>query len=520
MKNKFITLLFLIICSTLKAQLTLPYTFENNSRYTDDQIYIGLVGKIDPTGDIWMQMTDSKIMEMSANQNTINGPEWSEPTIWKYANIFTKISDIPNKTIQIPQGLFACRIFISFESPMFLHFHETGGYAGANLNSDSDPNDGIRWELVELTWGDAGLWTNTSRVDAYQYPMALEVNGFSDGITDDTYEASYNNAINSGEAPQLKKVGELLAHNEILSAWDENVSSDYLVSKTIKTHSNDNEPIIEQPSKVAEFPKDILDTYIDNIWNTYKNNNLNINIGDRGTWIGSINENDQFKFIDPADGTIATIYGKPSSFDAIEGSGFLAYTPHEASVNTEAYNEDLMIQAQIAAAITRHAIYTNIIDETIQYSHDANRFFKIAPYNEYVRFFHKEEISLDSQTYAFAYDDVGDHSSTIQSTFPTDVKVIIGGYSSKNTLSSSQIINNNTSITLYPNPSNKQDITLSGILTETMVTLFNIQGQTINSEKIIDPTTASIKTSHLQSGVYIVKLTHKDYAKTVKLIVN
>ena len=88
-----------------------------------------------------------------------------------------------------------------------------------------------------------------------------------------------------------------------------------------------------------------------------------------------------------------------------------------------------MIQAQITAAITRHAIYTNIIDGTVQYTHDASSFFQIAPYNEYVRFFHDEDISLDSQTYAFAYDDVGDHSSTIQTTFPTNVNVIIGGFS-------------------------------------------------------------------------------------------
>ena len=168
MKN-FILIIALIastFTSSLFAQLTLPYTFENNSEYQDNEIYIGLVGKMDPIGDVWMNISDSSIRAMSASENTIPGPEWSTPSTWLYPDIFTKLSDLPNKTIQIPQGLFACRIFISFESPMYLHFHETGGYAGANLNSDSDPNDGIRWELVELTWGDSGLWTNTSRVDA------------------------------------------------------------------------------------------------------------------------------------------------------------------------------------------------------------------------------------------------------------------------------------------------------------------------------------------------------------------
>lgn len=234
MKKIIFPLLLTFTCLVFKThaqQLTLPYTFENNSRYADEDIYIGLVGKILPTGDVWMNMNDSSMIEMSADYNTIDGPEWSEPSSWKYPDIFTKLSELNNKTIQIPQGLYACRIFISFKSPMYLRFHDTGGYAGANLNSDSDPNDGIRWELVELTWGDSGLWTNTSRVDAYQYPMGLEVTGFSGGVTGTTYEESYKDAINGSGTAQFKKIGELLSHDEILTIWDEKVSDDYLVAK-------------------------------------------------------------------------------------------------------------------------------------------------------------------------------------------------------------------------------------------------------------------------------------------------
>lgn len=409
------------------AQYVLPYEFINNSEYEDTEIYIGLVGKYGDNVDVWMDLRDYSLVPMSADDNTLDGPVWSTPTTWKYPDIFTKLSDLTDDTIQIPQGLYGCRIFISFESPMYLHFHETGGYAGANLSSSSDPNDGIRWEIVELTWGDSGLWTNTSRVDAYQYPMSLEVSGFTGGLIEPTYTESYLSAVGGNGTPKYGKIGERLSHNEILSKWDENVSNDYLIAKIVKTHSIDGGPIIEQPSKVEGFPEDILDGYIDEIWSTYTNNDLTIDIGDRGIWVGRVT-GDEFNFIDPADGSIATIYGKPKSFDAIEGSGFLAYTPIQAGVNQEKYDEDLMIQAQIAAAISRHAIYTNEVGSTVQYTHDASRFFVHTPYNEYVSFFHNEEISYDSQTYAFAYDDVGDHSSTIQTTFPTGVRVIIGGY--------------------------------------------------------------------------------------------
>jgi hypothetical protein len=427
MKKNILLFLIAFISNTSFAQYLLPYTFTNNSSYSDDEIYIGLVGKSGDNIDVWMDLNDYSLVPMAADQNTLDGPTWSTPADWKYPDIFTKLSDLRDHTLQIPQGLYGSRIFISFQSPMYLHFHETGGYAGANLNSSTDPNDGIRWEIVELTWGNSGLWTNSSRVDAYQYPVSVEVSGFTGGLVEPTYAESYLSAVGGNGRPRYRKIGELLAHDEILSQWDTSVTPEYLVAKVIKEHSIDGGYIIEQPSKVEAFPEDIFDEYIDDIWSTYTTHDLVIDIGDRGIWTGRI-AGEQFDFVDPADGSIATIYGKPSSFNAIEGSGFLAFTSVDASVNREKYDEDLMIQAQMAAAINRHAIYTDVIDGSVQFTHDASRYFIHAPYNEYVSFFHNEAISYDSKTYAFAYDDVGDHSSTLQCTFPTSVRVIIGGY--------------------------------------------------------------------------------------------
>lgn len=426
--KRIIILLFIVSISNISfAQSILPYEFINNSPYPDSEIYIGLVGKFGNNVDVWMDMNDYSLVPMSADQNTLDGPSWSTPSTWQYPDIFTQLSDITEKTIEIPLGLYGCRIFISFESPMYLHFHETGGYAGANLGSSSDPNNGIRWELVELTWGDSGLWTNSSRVDAYQYPISVEVNGFTGGLDEPSYAQSYASAVGGNGTPQYGKIGEKLPHEEILSRWDDAVSSEYLLAKVIQEHSIDGGYIIEQPSKVDGFPEDILDDYIDEIWETYIDNDLVINIGVLGSWIGRVT-GEQFDFVDPVDSSIATIYGKPTSFNAIEGSGYLAFTEVDAQTNIEKHNEDLMIQAQIAAAITRHAIYTDVIDGSVQYLHDASTYFVDTPYNEYVSFFHNEEISYDSKTYAFAYDDVGDHSSTIQCTFPINARVIIGGY--------------------------------------------------------------------------------------------
>ncbi len=420
------------LASLVARAQSLPYVFQNGSRYADSEIYIGLVGQFPGMGGVWMNMANSQLRSMSAGDNTLTGPAWATAPGGgnKYANMFTKLSDIPNKTIQIPQGLFGCRILISFKSPLYIYFHPTGGYAGANLQNPVDPSDGIRWELVELTWGDAGLWTNTSRVDAYQYPMGLEVTGFTGGMSG-SYAQSYNARVNSGATPDVNaKIGEVATHETILNSWPTSVPSEFQSCKLVKTHSLDGEAIIEQPSKIPAFKSggasgNFFGSYIDDIWATYRNKDLLLNIGDRGTWRGRVS-GDRFDFYDPANNSQATIYSKPTTTDVIEGAGALASTG--AAGGSEKYNEDLMIQAQVCAAINRHAIYTNTPDGVTQYHHDASRFFLYAPYNHYVRFFHDTAVSLNSKTYAFAYDDVGDHSSTIQCTFPTRVTVVIGGY--------------------------------------------------------------------------------------------
>jgi hypothetical protein len=249
-------ILFVFVCKSFAQTLTLPYTFQNSSRYVDSDIYIGLVGQFPNMGNVWMDMTTSQLNTMSTANNTVPGPSWATSPDGKnkYAAMFFKLSDIPNKTIQIPQGLFGCRLLISFKSPMYIYFFPPGGgYAGADLQNPNDPNDGIRWEIVELTWGDAGLWTNTTRVDSYQYPMGLEVTGYTGGISG-TYTSSYNTRIHDGSAPDVNmKIGEIASHQTILNAWNTNVGAPFYGCKVIKTHSMDNEPIIEQASKIPDF---------------------------------------------------------------------------------------------------------------------------------------------------------------------------------------------------------------------------------------------------------------------------
>ena len=496
------------------GQTELPYEFFNNSDYADSEIYVGLVGRFG-SDDVWMDMTTSSIELMSADLNTIPGPEWSTPEGWTYPDIFTPLSEIDNNTITIPHGLYGCRIFISFESPMYLRFHATGGYAGANLGLDSDPNNGIRWELIELSWGNSGLWTNTSRVDAYQYPIAVEVNGFQGDVGLPTYAENYERAISGEGEVKYQIIGEKLSHEEIMAAWDLFVDEEYLECKEIAAHSIDGEPVIHQPTKVDLFPDNILDDYIDEVWETYKTQDLVIEIGILGYWTGRVNDDNEFNFVDSRDGSVATIYGKPTTVGALEGSGFMAYTPVSSADDLAKHNEDLMIQAQISAALTRHAIYTDIVGPERQDTHDADRFYIRDPHNQYAAFFHQESISHDSKTYAFAYDDVGDHSATIQTTFPTQVRVIIGGYDGY-VAPEPELL----TMTISPNideieVGNSQQFTVTGYdtfgeLFETNETWIVSGGGTISDSGLFTATT---------EGDYTITATDGDISRTVNITV-
>ena len=217
--------------SIIRGADKLPYLFDNKSRYTDNEIFIAVIGIVNGQS-VWADLSNNSIKSMSSTFNTVPGPS-GDPTNWKYANVFTKLSDISSSTIGLPK-IAACKMFISFKKPLYLRFHAAGGYSQPNLENPTDPNRGIRFETIELTWAPNGLWINTSRVDAYQYPMGLEVYG--------------NNVGGAGQ--QYKKVGELKSHEDIISLWPARTSSPFQSCYVGNNVYPEGDGIIKQPSKI------------------------------------------------------------------------------------------------------------------------------------------------------------------------------------------------------------------------------------------------------------------------------
>ncbi|MBU3025285.1 beta-1,3-glucanase family protein [Zobellia galactanivorans] len=392
MKTFYFTLLYLILGGALLSAQTLPYQIANNSEFPDDEVYVAVVGEIG--GFVWVDPVNGQVNRMSRSDNTVPGPvingNLGPGLDGRYANCFRKLSDIPNKTVNIPK-IAGCRILISFGSPLYLYFFgydgDPRGYAAPNLENPTDPNQGITFESIELTYNEFGIFNNTSRVDAFQHPIGLEVEGVD----------------------FFKKVGELKSSQEIQDAWARTAPPEF--QGLLKR----DQGIIKFPTKDDSFPADYMDGYIDAIWSKYRNAELYFNAGDAGRWRGRV-QGDNFVFERESDGQVATIPGKPTTLMAMEGSGVMA----------SGQRWDLVVQAQMVAAITRHAIDLNAPSGAFQDFGDASRYYQVEPYNWYSKFFHRADISFEGQTYTFAYDDVFDQSSTISTGQPLRAKITLG----------------------------------------------------------------------------------------------
>ena len=387
----------------------IPAKIVNNTVFSDDEIYVAIIGKQKVGGavqDIYYDLRannsgDACTRQLTPSLNTMH----KQAGDWGYANIFCKLSEIKDKTVYISQT-FANRMFFGFKSPMYLHVHETGGYAGADLQNPSDPNYDIRWDLMEFTYDEYKvMFVNTTRVDAFQYPMGVELWG----------GAGANN-------PYMKR-GETVSYNEVINRWKAETNGSVFANCLQTNVTKDGVgPIIMQPSKVASVKNTgCFDDYINRIWSTFSGKTIRVKMGVLGTWTGRVNGSNFVLTCVEGErrGQTATV-GRPTTVDVIEGAGeFARYHNSDA---------DLPVQAMFCGAMNRGMINVNLGDGQEQDWGDTSKFFKIDTYNPYVKFFHQKDLSYAGYTYAFAYDDTFDQSATCATSNPERMTFTIGGF--------------------------------------------------------------------------------------------
>ena len=397
--KKSLTAISLIIAMTVSAQ-TVPLQLVNNSDYADNEIYVAIIGMQNGQW-IYYDLADNTtanaaVKPLNTSVNTLH----RQPNDWGYANVFTTLDQIKGQTIHVAHTN-ACRLFFGFRSPMYLHAFDAG-YAGADFQNPTDPNHGLRWELVEFTYDQYDvMFINTTRVDAFQYPMGVELFGTSQS----------NNAY--------MKRGELLSYNDIINRWNQqNGNSPFSACYQENVTTDNLGGIIIQPSKVAAVKNNgYFDNYINQIWSYFTTHELYADMGQRGKWRGTVQGN---TFVLTSGGQTAYV-NKPSTTDVIEGAGTFA----------TGSDIDKAVQAQFCGAMNRGMVDVNTTDGQLQDWGDRTSFFTRNTWNPYVAFFHQDDLSYEGFTYAFAYDDTFDQSSTCATKYPDRAVVTIGGFATK-----------------------------------------------------------------------------------------
>lgn len=398
-----------------RAQGSIPFVIANNSPYSDASLYVAIVG-INPAGShVWIDARTGAVNPMSSSYNTVLGPTYNGATgpggNSRYASCFTRLSDIPNKTFTLPY-IAGCRVFISQGQQLYFYFYgATGapsGYSGPNPQNPNDPNRGILHEMVELTNNQYGFFGNTTRVDSYKYPMGLELFG------------------NGG---YQQRTGELKNHADIIAAYKANVPAEF--QSTVNNTTGE----ITFPTKTAAWADgtggttpgpqaNYMKPYIDAIWNKYKNEDLIFYAGNAGVFKGRVGADDRLVLVGQSGayaGRTGIVAARPTTQEALEGKGVFDRRIGDGDC-------DLVVQAQLTAAITRHVVNTTTPNPGQQNFYDASKFYQAAPANYYARFWHLPGISVGGLSYGFAYDDVADQSATLHTPQPTRAVATFGGY--------------------------------------------------------------------------------------------
>lgn len=401
-KFTFLVLLCLLgIVQPSLADSLVPINLKNNSFMPDNSVYVAVIGRYN---NQWVyydlttnSATNNGIKTLNTSVNTLH----KVSTDWGYANIFTPLSDIKNKTFYTDHSL-SCRIYISFGSPMYIHAFDDG-FAGPDMANSADPNHDIRYESMEYSYDQYDvLFINTTRVDAFQYPMGVELFG------------------NEKSSLQYMKRGETANYKTIIDRWKAMYGTSAFADCYSTPIKKDNiGGIITQPSKVASIKDNgYFDDYINRIWSKYANEKLYVDLGKiLGKWTGQVNGN-TFVLTSDSDPSKVASVGKPTTTDVIEGAGTFA-TGSEV---------DKQIQAQFCGAMNRGVIDLSTPTGVYQDWGDTSKFFKTDIFNPYVQFFHQKDLVYEGYSYAFCYDDTYDQSSTCAIKYPVHVDITIGGF--------------------------------------------------------------------------------------------
>jgi hypothetical protein len=241
----------------------------------------------------------------------------------------------------------------------------------------SDPSFGVLHDWIEFTFNDAGMFCNTTMVDMFSMPLAIQLTGKA---------AQTTGTLGPGGRAAILKT----------------LSADPVFGKLVV----DNGQRVIAPGHGIEaglFPADFFDAFIDQVWTKYAATDLVVKT-DTNTFTGRVS-GDVLRF----DKGVAPIT-RPSTKDVLFCDGALA-APNDGVTGP--------VAAIVAAGLNRGTLLAN----ANQPATDPKSFYANAKPHLYAKVMHDN--SVDGHAYGFAFDDVADFAAFIQDPAPTAMTVTL-----------------------------------------------------------------------------------------------
>jgi beta-galactosidase len=360
-----------------------------NGAYTDDQVYVLVLGRDAANQFSWVK-PDGTVTRMALSdndaQNHLTGPDGQN-----YANYAFTLAQ--SKTLVLPK-LSSGRIYVSLGKPVYLKVlndaNNEVSFAGPNPQNQTDANLNVRFDWYEFTYGDNGLWINTTQVDEFGFPL-----------TEDVYGSNRTFHKRNGITQRGSDLYAAYA-NEVSAAFQQQPPSPLRIMSPGKSTF-----AVGQPN--AHY----FDAYVDAVWQYYTQNSLVLNMFNNSRqFVGKV-QGDQLVFNEVNLNNGAFVGGtyvvnKPTTQDVLQGTGAL----------NNGNSTELAIEVQICAAFNRH-----VMEDVTKWA-DPQAWYAASPSNEYARFFHDHSIS--GLAYGFPYDDASDASTLIMAPQPEHVTFGIG----------------------------------------------------------------------------------------------
>lgn len=351
------------------AATGLPLTVVNRTdRYANGVIRMYIVGT-NPAGQQGYVKSNGVFTPCSPSDNGADG----------FADLSVPLAANGETTITLPH--MSGRIYFAIDDKLrFKVVTDGNGRAALQYPAgwvSTDPNYSVLHDCMEFTFNNDGMFCNTTAVDMFSIPMAIQLNGAATQTTG-TLVPGGRDKIFAAVAAQPDFARLVVGDKLRVIAPGHGIGA-------------------------GLFSSTYFDSYIGEVWSKYAGTDLKVTTN-KGTFTGRVS-GDTLTF----GGGVAP-FRRPSTKDVLFCDGALA-APNDGVTGP--------VAAMLGAGFNR----ATLLDDANQPVTDAAKFYRAPVANHYSRVLH--ENMVNGKAYGFAFDDVVDFASYIQDNAPKSITLTL-----------------------------------------------------------------------------------------------